>query len=413
MRLATRIARQLCLTLCLAWGVCLPGQAETGDADQDMYLDALQSISENRYDEAKATLMKLIEREPQHAGAWLDLAIIQCELENKAEADRIFRMMIERFSPPQPILEVIVRQQAKGCLGHSRKNHVSVLLERGFESNANQGASNPNFSLGSGSAQIDLQLLPEYLPKSDSFTALSMNGARALASNGTSGFVQFRWRRYDALSAFNTVAVAAGIDRPWRIYGWGVRTTGMLSLLTLGDHLYQKQGILQLRLTPALALPKNMRFSMIGGLTKVQYPTLFNYDANTWELRGLLSYDSDVFHAQGSVAYLSDRPNGARLGGHRHGLSGNASIRRQLFREYEAELGWSRQIWRSESAYSPGLIDLTRRQDTQVLKAALIWPVRELQTMQLEFRAINNRENISILQYDSKSIQLSWQWQNF
>lgn len=412
MSLAAKIARQLCLTLCLGWGACLPVHAETGDVHQDMYLDALQSISENRYEEAKATLMKLIERKPRHAGAWLDLAIIQCELENKEEAARLFRIMIERFSPPQPILEVIAKQ-ARGCLGHLRENHVSLMLERGFDNNANQGASDPNFSLGSGSVQINLQLLPEYLPKSDGFTALSMNGARNLDSNGTAGFVQFRSRHYDTLSAFNTVAIAAGIDRPWRIDGWGVRATGMLSLLTLGDRLYQKQGIMQLRLTPALALPKNMLFSVMGGVTKVQYPTLFNYDANTWELRSLLSYDLGEFHAQGSVAYLSDRATAARPGGHRQGFFGNMSARGPVFRQYEAELGWARQIWNSDSAYSPGLINMIRRQDTQVLKAALIWPIRERQTMQLEFRAINNRENISILQYDSKLIQLGWQWQNF
>lgn len=413
MRLAARIARQLCLTLCFGWAACLPGYAETGDANQAMYLDALRAISEYRHEEAKAILMQLIEREPQHAGAWLDLAIIHCELENKEEAERLFRIMIERFSPPQPILEVIAKQQAQGCAGHVREKYASVLIERGYESNVNQGPSNPNFSLDSGSTRVELQLLPEYLPKADSFTALSMNGARGLNSNGTSGFVQFRLRHYDALSAFNTVAVAAGIDRPWWIYGWGVRTTGMVSLLTLGDQLYQKQGIIQLRLTPSLALPNNMRLSVIGGLTKVQYPTLSNYDASTWELRSLLSYDSDVFHAQGSVGYLSDRAIAARPGGHRHGFIGNASIRRQLFRQYEAELKWSRQIWQNESAYSPGLIDLTRRQDIQVLRATLIWPVRNLQTMRLEFRATNNRENISILEYDSKSIQLSWQWQNF
>ena len=407
------IGRQLCLALWVGAGACLAGPAQASDANESMYLEALRFITENRPEEAKTMLMTLIEKEPQHAGAWLDLAIVQCALENREEANRLFRVMIERFAPPPPILEIIAIQQAQGCFVHAPEKHVSVLFERGFDSNVNQGPSNGNFSLDSGSTHLDLQLLPEFLPKADNFSAVSMNGARALTSSGMTGFAQLRVRHNDTLSALNTIVVAAGIDRPWRLHDWGGRATGMLSLLTLGAHLYQKQGVIQVRVIPPLVLPNNMQFSVTGGLSKVQYPTLFNYDAKTWELRSLLSYHAARFDAQGGAAYLSDRADGARQGGNRQGWAGNATIRGKVFRDYEAELGWSRQRWQSESAYSPGLVDQARHQDTQAAKAALIWPIRKMQTIALEFRAIANRENISILQYNSKSIQLSWQWQNF
>ena len=42
----------------------------------DQYLEALKAINEKRHSDAKVLLEKLIESQPQHAGALLDLAII-------------------------------------------------------------------------------------------------------------------------------------------------------------------------------------------------------------------------------------------------------------------------------------------------------------------------------------------------
>ena len=82
---------------------------------ETMYLGALHLISENRFDEAKNALIQVLEIEPKHAGAWLDLAIVQCELGNKEEAERLFDSLITRFSPPTAIVDVIDKQKAHGC----------------------------------------------------------------------------------------------------------------------------------------------------------------------------------------------------------------------------------------------------------------------------------------------------------
>ena len=154
-------------------GVSLCGQAlaATGSVE-NLYQDALRAVSERRVKDAKAILSQLIEIEPQHAGAWLDLAIIQCELGNANEAETLFDTIVKKFSPAPAILEVIAKHREQGCqLNRNEQinSHLSVLLDRGFDSNVNQGASNPNFSLGSGATQITLPLLPEYLPKKDQF----------------------------------------------------------------------------------------------------------------------------------------------------------------------------------------------------------------------------------------------------
>lgn len=391
---------------------CTMAHADPGGSE-DLYLDALRAIHEHRSQDAKDILSKLITIEPQHAGALLDLAIIQCELGNAKEAENLFADIVTRFAPAPAILEVIAKHRAQGCQSPRANSRFSILLERGIDSNVNQGASNPNFGLGSGANHIDLQLLPEYLPKKDTFSTISADYLRELIPGSTIGFAQLRVRKYDDLSQFNTLAIGVGVEHPWKLGNWNVSQMAMLGGLTLDSHLYQTQQLLQTRVVPPIKLPDSMQWSLIGGVTRTQYPTLLGYDANTWELRSLFSYQKNAYRAQASIAYLSDRANSNRIGGHRSGelasLQGRGRINDQVF----GELGWTFQRWQSEQVYSPGLIDVARNQRTQTIRAALSFPVRENHSLLFEVRQVKNRENISLFEYNSKVLQASWLWQGF
>lgn len=408
-----KIISTTCFLICLGLLVCSSALAESNDENNAMYLDALRAISENRYDDAKNLLTTLIERLPNHGGAWLDLAIMQCGLGNKEEAEKLFNALKVRFPLSFEQRQTIEKLQAQSCIADVKPNQYSLLFEHGYDSNVNQGASNPNFTIGNGPTQVDLQLLPEYQPKADRFSTLSFSAVHDHNADGFSSFAQLRARNYETLSTFNTVGLAAGIERPWSVFGNRVRTTGMIGFLTLGGRLYQKQEILQLRVNPKFGFSKNVQISILSGLTNVQYPTLTNYDARTWEIRGLMSYDTDRIHAQAGIALLADRALGERQGGNRRGYFYNATIRGNVYKQYEGELGWSKQLWQSALSYSPGLIDQARRQETQMFRMAVVYPLKNRQSIQLELRAVDNKENISILQYNSKMVQLSWQWQNF
>ncbi len=379
-------------------------------AQQDLYMDAMHSIAEGRPDEASDALTRMIEQEPQHAGAWLDLAIIQCELGHATEAERLFQIIEERFAPPPGIREVIAAHRAKGCKGWEARSQWSLALGRGVDSNVNQGASSPTFSIGSGNSRIDLQLLPEYLPQHDQYTLLAAEYSRDLDKSGSVGFVQLRSRVNDSLTRYNTTSLRFGLEHPWRIGDWGLRTTGALGLLTLGNQLYQKQGQLQLRVAPPLALPEHFRFNVLTGLTRVQYDTLANYDSNTIEGGGVLMYQDGKSRVEASAGYLTDRGAASRLGGNRSGWYAGIQGSRRLGHDMTGELGWSQQHWLSTTPYSPGLIDQIRRQDTQLLRAALIVPIKPQHSLQIELRQVRNNENISIFQYNSQLLQVSWQW---
>lgn len=393
--------------------ICVSAYSQTKVAQQDLYLDALQSISEGRQTDASESLIRMIENEPQHAGAWLDLAIIQCELGRTEEAERLFNTIESRFSPPPIILEVIARQRATGCKRWQGQSRTSITLGRGSDSNVNQGASNPNFTIGSGDLRVELQLLPEHLPQRDSYSFLSAEIMRDLTPNGTQGFLQLRAVHNDSLTKYNTSSIVGGLQHPWHVGTWNVHGMGLLALHSLGGKLYQVQSQAQLSVTPPLKLPRELQLSMIGGVSHVQYPTLENFDANTWELRTLLSYRTFSTQAYASIGYLYDRANATRPGGDRAGWFTSLYARTRLTVNVIGEAGWTRQSWLSKSVYSPGLIDELRDQKTQVLRGALIFPVAERQSIQLEVRAVRNSENISVFQYNSRQLQVSWQWQDF
>lgn len=398
----------------VVFGFCVCGIAHAAtDTSEDLYLDALRAISESRQEDAKAALVRLIEIEPQHAGAWLDLAIIHCELGNAKVAENLFRDIIVRFKPSAAITEVIAQRMEQGCKNKHINRRISVLLERGYDTNVNQGASNPNFGFGTGSTYIELPLLPEFLPKKDKFSSLTTSYMSELPIDGVIGFAQLKARRYDEQFKLNTLALTIGVEQPWQFRKWKASGTVMLGALTLNDHLYQKNELLQIRVTPPLNLPKSTQLNLITGLTRTQYPTLLDYDAVTWELRSQLISEVNGYRVQANLAYLSDRANGNRIGGNRIGELVSIQGRTKLSDQVFAEMDWTYQHWKSDKIYSPGLINQARNQHTHSIRAALNFPINQNQSLQLEVRKIKNRENISLFEFDSNVFQANWMWQGF
>lgn len=401
--------RALLLTLALVCGCCRVAQAQTAQLPQELYLDAMQSIAEGRQNDASEALRRMIGKEPQHAGAWLDLALMQCELGHAEEAERLFRVIEERFAPPPVILEVIARRRTLGCIGWKAPSQFSMSLGRGRDNNLNQGASNPTFAIGSGDYRVDLQLLPEYLPQRDQYTLLSLDYSRAISTNGAVAFGQFQAQQNDTLSRYNTTSLIGGADLPWRWGSWNMRSTGSLALLGLDGQLYQVQSRLQTQM--AQPISSRMQLGLAASITHAAYQTQREFDSGTWELRSQLAYRNNWALTQASLSYLSDHALGQRPGGDRHSWLARLNGRAQLGDKFFGELGWSRQRWQSETRYSPGVIDTTRHQQTQIWRSALTYQLAPAQSLILEWRAVRNTENISIFQYNGRQIKLSWQWQ--
>ncbi|MES2262017.1 MAG: tetratricopeptide repeat protein [Pseudomonadota bacterium] len=377
--------------------------------EAQLYLEAVRSLSQGRPDEASQMLTRLLERNAQHAGAWLDLAISQCELGNAAEAERLFSQIGQRFTLSQAIVDLIQSYRERGCKVQAATPAatISYKIARGYDTNVNQGASSPSFTLGSGADQLQYTLGPESLPQSDSYSLLSADYLQPLGA-GIQAIGQLRLLHHDSVHQQDTSSLLAGLERPWQIGNWRGRGTAVLGLVQLQGVLYQKQAQIQLRATPPVPLKDEWNWSVIGGLSRVEYPTRNYYDASTLDLGTNLAWHGKRSDVVLSFGGLYDRGQAARPGGNRRGWYGGVQYYTRLGSLFNGELGWNRQRWLSDSVYSADLIDMVRRQDTRQLRAALVMPLGGRNSLQLEARQIHNRENISLFQYNSRMIQLSW-----
>jgi hypothetical protein len=395
----------------LLLAACGSVAAATPQEVEALYLKALQLVNEGRQQEATAAFEQLITVAPQHAGAWLDLALHRCAMGHAAEAERLFREIEVRFAPSAGILEVIDASRKQGCKPWQPKQYLTVALARGTDSNVNQGASNPVFAIGSGPGQIEGRLSDDFLPKRDSYVQGSFDYMRELNQQGMTGFAQVRVRRHDEVSSQDTNSLLLGLDHPFQAGIWRSHGTLSASMVTLGGQLYQRQVQLQGRTTPKIEmLPEPLDLTLSAALGKIDYLTRRGFDATNGELGAQLNYRNRSNQGQVALGLLGDRGDSARPGGDRHGWYSNLQWQRPLVKRLTGELGWTRQDWHSQAVYSPGLIDTVRSQSTRQWRATLNLPLTTHQLVQLEWRHVHNRENISLFQYNSQALQLSWRW---
>jgi hypothetical protein len=397
------------LGMLLAAPVLAQEEATSDAARQDaMYQEALQALAEGRKQDASKMLSRLIAEQPLYAGAWLDLALIQCALGYGDEAERLFANFETRFDLRREVLELIAETREAGCNKWAPISSTTVTLGRGVDQNVNQGASSSTLVIG----EFELPLLTDFLPKHDQYSVLSVESLREVTRNGSIGFVQFQQRKNDRLHAYDSAALYAGIDSPWRFGKWVLRTTGAMGMVGLGGQLYQRQVQLQAQVTPPLPLPAGTQFSLQGSASQTTYLTLTNFNSKTLELRGQLTHRRGPLSVTANLSVLSDHARDARPGGDRHGSLASVVLRSALWDELNGELGYTRQTWDSALPYSPDLlIEQVRAQRTQVLRGSLSYRLNNRQSLLLEGRVVRNKENISIFQYNNRVLQLSWQWQ--
>lgn len=407
------------LGLCTSMVCMSSASANTDDATQnaatDQYLQALKAINEKRHIDAKILLEKLVESEPQHAGALLDLAIMQCNLGNRLEAERLFNFMINRFAPPPAILEIIEIHRKTGCIVKTPDVTQNLSVESGHDTNANQGAMNSIFTIDDFGTPINLQLLPEYLPKPDNYVSASLDLSQETPA-GNTFYVQLRGRQFARLSNFNSAGLAAGVESQFRLNDWIARPSASLSILSLANALYQKQVTARIKFDVPQVSSSFMKYSIVPSVSRIAYPTISNFDSSNVELRVLATKQSDRYYFNLNAGAMYDYGNEFRLGGNRRGWTVGGFLRSATPLQIEgkpifAEFGVQHQSWQNSKIYLAGLINVKKHQNNNILRAALGWAINPNNTVQLEYRQIANRENISFLSFDSKQLQLSWQWQ--
>ncbi|GHT96506.1 hypothetical protein AGMMS49545_21650 [Betaproteobacteria bacterium] len=380
-------------------------------ADDSAYQNALRLLAEGRIEEARVSLQAVINQQPEHAGAWLDLAILQCSMGMGDEANAMFGRIQGRFNPPPAILELIRQIQQRGCprpeTSARRMARSAFKLGRGYDNNVNQGASNP-LSLGG------LPLASEFHPKGDGFTQASLETTRFFPQYGTTFYGQLQSRWHDHLSRYNLTTALAVAEQPLQLDKWLTRSGVSLSMAQLGGHLYQKQAGVYVQVAPPWpALPEGWRYSFMSTMNRVWYPTLKNFDADIVQNQLMVNFLGEETQFMGSAGVAQDFGKKNRPGGDKHGWFANAALRHRLTPHLTGELSGARQDWRGKQVYFAGLMDTNtrREQHTSLWRAAAVYALTPQQSVTLEFRDLKNRESISLFTYRSRQVMLNWQFE--
>lgn len=384
------------------------------DDDDGAYRNAIRLLSEGRIEEAREAIETVIARQPEHAGAWLDLAILQCGMGFAAEAETLFEQILTRFDPPPAIRDLIRRIREQGCQRQEIRSSWARLqfrLGRGYDSNANQGALDPYFSIMGDDGLIQLPLMPEYRPHSDSFTQLGLEAAHTEADTGTLFHFQLHARQNDRISSYNQTTGVIGVEQPLRLGDWETRWGGNLGATWLGGRLYQKQVNAYAQIVPPWPeLPAGWRFSVLSDWSRLWYPTLDRFDAHLVRTQATLGFQGQDTQFLGALGATRDLGESRRPGGDKRGWTSSLILRQRLDARLFGEFSWSHQNWRGEKAYLPGLINDRRKQHANLWRAAATYALTREQSVTLEYRFFDNKENISLFEFRSRQIMLNWQY---
>ena len=83
-----------CFALALSLSQLALAEAQGGRAEKNLYQVAMELMAEGRYDEMRVVLEELVSTEPEHAGAWLDIAMLYCSMGNAEKAEALFEKQV-------------------------------------------------------------------------------------------------------------------------------------------------------------------------------------------------------------------------------------------------------------------------------------------------------------------------------
>lgn len=379
-------------------------------------------------DETTQSLVLAIRADPQQAGSWLDLAVLLCQNGQDNSALPLLAHIEKTFAPPAGIREVIRLLRVGGCERPGARGKALRLagsVQRGYDSNVNQGASSALFELGSAFPNVVVELTPDFLPRGDHFTQLDASGSWAAPDGSHQLGLQARFKRHDQLKAQDVGIVSGVADRTWDCQQAQCRVSGVLSFVTLGSRAFQTEASLQAGWQRPLGPePSSQTLALEATLSRQRFATQPSFDAWLAQVRGSwrvplahwLPAADGADHLLLSTGYGVDVPSAGRPGGRREvrllGVSGSLDLSSRLTPGLVGEWSLQRQWTHESQAYSPGLIDATRRPQLSTLALAAVQTLDRNNRLRLELRRSLQRDTVSLFSYAGHTISLSWQWQD-
>ncbi|OYZ39195.1 MAG: hypothetical protein B7Y31_08390, partial [Novosphingobium sp. 16-62-11] len=137
--------------------LCAPALGAPPDPDELLYDEALAAADSGELARARAMLEALVRRQPLHAGAWIDLALLDCRLGDRERGRGILQRIVLEFDPPTAIRELIARIANQPC-GAATLPRWRAGLSVGRDSNVNLGSYLDRTTLVSDAGVVEVLL---------------------------------------------------------------------------------------------------------------------------------------------------------------------------------------------------------------------------------------------------------------
>lgn len=382
---------RLLTVLILASGIGC-AHAEPGTVAPPAYDAALEALLAGDEREAARRLWRIVETDPGHAGAWLDLGLIYCDSGMAAAAARIFDHIERRFNPAEAIRQLIELVRARGCRPPlpPPPYRFQAGLRAGHDSNPNFGLAADSLTLRINGIPTPVELTAASRPQPSAWSALNLLAEAAPAPgwrlHAVAGLADYR--RGGEHDQRRLLLAASHFSGPAHSSAW-------LSRTWLGGEAYQ--GVAGLRHRRQLGA----RWEADVVLQRLHYPGRGVLDG--WTLEPRLGYRIGL-PGEGTLLVAAgphlDRPDASdRPGGRRTGAAVQLDLVQPLPGGWRLEAFARAQRLADADAYSPLFGDTRRRQRLGLLSLSLSRPVGPATRCGLQYQALDSRDPIPVFGY--------------
>ncbi|MEW5973240.1 MAG: CHASE2 domain-containing protein [Pseudomonadota bacterium] len=410
------------LTLLLMAGLTLqPATAEPSPDDpaasetETLYQEALTALRVGQYQHAIQLLKRLIARHPNHAGAYLDLALAYHRAGDRQAAEATLNQLLSRFDPPPAIRLIIERQRQalRDSPPAGAEPALSLHQTLGYASNINAGPRERAIEIDLGYGPIQLSLDENSRPQGDRYmeTGLRARHDIPLHSLTLSLIGQADIRRYATLSSYDTDFLHAGLllARPPHPLGWDIALYH--SHLRLDNAAYLNAGALGagLHWQPS---PATRLYAQLQGIRE-DYPGDPIYDARLTRARlGIDWGKTSPWTWNAAIEWEHDQALAERAGGNRHAIGGRLGVASLLSPQGQLQLAAHALIRQDQTPYSP-LLFANEHRAIQRHELTALYSHRLSRHLigSLEFTIRQDRSNIELFSQDNWQAELRLTWQ--
>lgn len=372
------------------------------DIDELFYQEALAAVATGERERALAMLETLVRRQPQHAGAWLDLALLYCDLGGAEKSQEILARIEAEFDPSPVIRDLINLQRGRACKAAATGPRWSLGFQVGHDSNVNRGASSNRVVLESGAGPVVAQLADDVLPKHDRFSegwveAYWRRESRSLRFSALS-------RQYEKITAYDAQALSLTGEQTWagsqaegalRLQWTGAWLGGsaFLDALTASAGVTGRGSLHGVHPTADLALARN------------RFPAAPAFDSYVWSLRPGLIKMAPAYSWRANLIATTDLADGSRPGGDRYGIGAEVLGTWRLAPGIHLSGSGQVQRIRNTEAYFPPLLNTFRRQLLWLGRLELAVEVGRGVHWLTAWTGQKSEDNLSFLDYRTSVLQ--------